>query len=544
MCDEVHPKREWAAADYTDARSALAGLYAKRVAAREKHSLYNDYVAAPLYESEVKAKPQVLLVGQYSTGKTTFLQYLLGGVDFPGIHVGPEPTTDGFMAICGGDTTRLVPGTTATADNNSPYAGLTTFGAAFLQRFGVSEVSTKECPLLGDIAFVDTPGILAGAKQKERSYDFLEAVRWFADKADQILLLFDGHKVDISDEFKEVILALQPHDDKVRLVLNKADLVTTEELMHCYGGVMWFLGKVFKTPEVKRCYTSSFWDQEMKNPELQRFMEAERSKLLHDLAVLPEGALNRKVNDFVRRLRHGRAHMLTLDYLRRNTPLMGKQAAMERMREELGLYSSRIAKESGVPLSDFIDVATYEQYWAKHGDVDFASLPAASDKLRAAWDDIIERCTPHLLNHFKSEMGFQETAADRMALAKKKGYLLKQASTSRTKWQKRYFVLDNSELSYYGTQEDAAQSVEPKGTMILESCTATAAIELEHSYAIKLVTADRNYFLAADSAEDMSAWLKSFQAVSSPDDDTRELVRKMQEMNTAAGAGSSTAFKG
>ena len=41
------------------------------------------------------AKPQVLLVGQYSVGKTSFIRYLLGR-DFPGQRIGPEPTTDRF----------------------------------------------------------------------------------------------------------------------------------------------------------------------------------------------------------------------------------------------------------------------------------------------------------------------------------------------------------------------------------------------------------------------------------------------------------------
>lgn len=43
----------------------------------------------------VEAKPQVLLVGQYSVGKTSFIRYLLGQ-DFPGQRIGPEPTTDRF----------------------------------------------------------------------------------------------------------------------------------------------------------------------------------------------------------------------------------------------------------------------------------------------------------------------------------------------------------------------------------------------------------------------------------------------------------------
>jgi hypothetical protein len=39
---------------------------------------------------------------------------------------------------------------------------------------------------------------------------------WFAERVDRILLLFDAHKLDISDEFKRSIEALRGHDDKIR----------------------------------------------------------------------------------------------------------------------------------------------------------------------------------------------------------------------------------------------------------------------------------------------------------------------------------------
>ena len=35
---------------------------------------------------------------KYSTGKTTFIKYLLES-DFPGMRIGPEPTTDCFIII-------------------------------------------------------------------------------------------------------------------------------------------------------------------------------------------------------------------------------------------------------------------------------------------------------------------------------------------------------------------------------------------------------------------------------------------------------------
>ena len=53
----------------------------------------------------------------------------------------------------------------------------------------------------------------------------------FAERADRIILLFDAHKLDISDEFKNAIEAIRSHDDKIRICLNKADMMTHQQLM-------------------------------------------------------------------------------------------------------------------------------------------------------------------------------------------------------------------------------------------------------------------------------------------------------------------------
>jgi hypothetical protein len=180
----------------------LKELYHNHVVdAEKKYHLHFNFCLptdGEIKDNEFDAAPMVLLIGQYSTGKTTFVSHLLGE-DFPGMHIGPEPTTDKFMALFyGGDKNgdaddtedkfkngfpkkargaqldddssqsiatddivaargKLVKGNTLTVTPSLPFSSLSQFGSAFLNHF-VGSSSTS--PLLKRITFIDTPGEL------------------------------------------------------------------------------------------------------------------------------------------------------------------------------------------------------------------------------------------------------------------------------------------------------------------------------------------------------------------------------------------------
>ena len=80
---------------------ALKQMYKRVILPIEEAYRFDLFHMPLLRDSDFDAKPSVLMLGQYSVGKTTFIEYLLGR-KYPSSQVGPEPTTDRFVAIMHG----------------------------------------------------------------------------------------------------------------------------------------------------------------------------------------------------------------------------------------------------------------------------------------------------------------------------------------------------------------------------------------------------------------------------------------------------------
>ncbi|KAL8469870.1 hypothetical protein ACS0TY_032655 [Phlomoides rotata] len=379
----------------------LKKLYVQKLKPLELTYRFNDFVSPVLANSDFDAKPMVMLLGQYSTGKTTFIKHLLRA-NYPGAHIGPEPTTDRFVVVMNGPDERSIPGNTVAVQADMPFSGLTTFGTAFLSKF---ECSQMPHPLLEHITFVDTPGVLSGEKQRtQRSYDFTGVTSWFATKCDLILLLFDPHKLDISDEFKRVIGSLRGHDDKIRVVLNKADQVDTQQLMRVYGALMWSLGKVLNTPEVNRVYIGSFNDKPINEgvvgPIGKELFEKEQDDLLTDLKDIPKKACDRRINEFVKRARAAKIHSYIISHLKKEMPaMMGKAKTQQRLIDNLADEFAKVQREHHLPAGDFPNVEHFKEVLSGYSIDKFEKL---KPKMIQSVDDMLGYDIPELLKNFRN----------------------------------------------------------------------------------------------------------------------------------------------
>ncbi|KAJ8527659.1 hypothetical protein K7X08_015110 [Anisodus acutangulus] len=379
----------------------LKKLYLQKLKPLEATYRFNDFVSPLLTNSDFDAKPMVMLLGQYSTGKTTFIKHLLR-TSYPGAHIGPEPTTDRFVVVMNGPDERSIPGNTIAVQANMPFSGLTTFGTSFLSKF---ECSQMPHPLLEHITFVDTPGVLSGEKQRtQRSYDFTGVTSWFASKCDLILLLFDPHKLDISDEFKRVIASLRGHDDKIRVVLNKADQVDTQQLMRVYGALMWSLGKVLNTPEVSRVYIGSFNEKPINEaatgPIGKELFEKEQDDLLTDLKDIPKKACDRRINEFVKRARAAKIHSYLISHLKKEMPAMiGKAKTQQKLIDNLEDQFVKVQKEHHLPAGDFPNVEHFREVLSGYNIDKFEKLKS---KLIQSVDDMLGYDIPELLKNFRN----------------------------------------------------------------------------------------------------------------------------------------------
>jgi energy-coupling factor transporter ATP-binding protein EcfA2 len=213
-------------------------------------ALKYGYSEVPL-ETNIKWRPQVLVIGNYSSGKSTLINELLGA----NIQAtGQAPTDDSFTILTYDDSvpddtpihvTEERDGKFLLNDPEYPYEMLKKHGQRFASHFRLKKINS---PFLKNLAIIDTPGMLDSITERDRGYDYQEVVGDLAQIVDLVLVLFDPHKAGTVREAHKSLRETLPSktfEDRVLYILNRIDECSSlNDLLRVYGTLCWNLSQI------------------------------------------------------------------------------------------------------------------------------------------------------------------------------------------------------------------------------------------------------------------------------------------------------------
>lgn len=206
-------------------------------------------------DSMLKWKPLVLVLGNYSSGKSTFIN------EFVGREVqrtGQAPTDDSFTIITSpgkGGEEGEVTGADLVNNEQLPFSSFKIFGERFISHLRMKKISS---PLFDNLALIDSPGMLDSISEKDRGYDYASAVKEFAKLADLIILMFDPHKAGTIQETYNTIRNTLPEatgEDRILFVMSRIDECDNlGDLVRSYGTLCWNLSQMTGRKDIPRIY--------------------------------------------------------------------------------------------------------------------------------------------------------------------------------------------------------------------------------------------------------------------------------------------------
>jgi len=248
----------------------------------------NERIMGPLPKSEtIKWRPMVLLLGNHSSGKSSFINFLVGSeVQKSGV----APTDDCFTLITSGPDDTDQDGPALVGDPDLGFMGLRNFGNELISHVALKvrkNLAVKNVILVDSPGMIDCPAVSAKAhmstsefvtrgsssrttasssvyskeSQNDRSFDrgynFMAVTRWFAEHSDVILLFFDPDKPGTTGETLECLTrALSGMEHKLNICFNKCDqFCKMHDFARAFGALCWNLSKVIPRKDLPPIYT-------------------------------------------------------------------------------------------------------------------------------------------------------------------------------------------------------------------------------------------------------------------------------------------------
>lgn len=362
-------------------------------------------------EATLKDAPLILILGNHSSGKSTFINYF---TESPIQLTGMAPTDDDFTIIKGGPVEKERPGSSVVSNPALGLEGLSQFGPKFLSHLKLKSIPNTR---LERVTLVDSPGMIDSADANaQREYNFQSVVRWFAERADLITLFFDPERPGTTAETLEIYTsALSDFDHKLMVIFNKVDqFQRLSDFARCYGNLCWNLGKVMRTKDLPQIYTTYVPSAHSSTSplDLSEFDEA-RALLIKKMENTALQRVDNILTDVSVYLDRLLLHVETLDSFRRwrkkikwRLILLGLIAsALGPINQGVEQYIDHVQKKPLEPLGIFATIFIFAFIWLRiHTRLRFSgfinNLDRIFDQYSAEHKVLNERYT-HLKSQWK-----------------------------------------------------------------------------------------------------------------------------------------------
>ncbi|KAF1792245.1 P-loop containing nucleoside triphosphate hydrolase [Phytophthora cactorum] len=345
----------------------------ERIAASKREATWPIGPQTPRGEAAVAALR--VPIGQPLLGKSSFINYLLQrDVQSTGV----APTDDGFTIIAPGSEDLDQDGPALVGDPDLGFSGLRVYGPALIQR---TQLKVRK-GIQANFMLVDSPGMIDSphiqlrgpsgrlspqqqqsnsfkGQDSDRGYEFPEVVRWYAERADVILLFFDPDKPGTTGETLSILTrSLVGMDHKLHLVLNKVDQFRKiHDFARAYGSLCWNLSKVIPLKDLPRIYTMCIptKDNQMQAAEglgaSMKDLDAMREEVVSEVQRAPERRVDNLITNLYDSSRLLKMHAEVFEDLRaRYTSEKWRRSALVAATFVGGNALAASALASGVPI--------------------------------------------------------------------------------------------------------------------------------------------------------------------------------------------------
>eukprot|EP00930_Biecheleria_cincta_P084489 TRINITY_DN73950_c0_g1_i1.p1 TRINITY_DN73950_c0_g1~~TRINITY_DN73950_c0_g1_i1.p1 ORF type:complete len:453 (-),score=57.71 TRINITY_DN73950_c0_g1_i1:197-1519(-) len=298
-------------------------LYKTGMLPVEQRHLFSEYHSAPLPDAHFDTQPIVLMLGQHSAGKTTFLRHMLGQ-NYDTLRVGACSTTKKFRIVTFNQ--RSSEDTTPGQNLAHEFPQLNTLDPECLDQLECVRLPND---ILKDLIFIDTPGFTFD--NYTEGTPLRKMLEWFLPLAGRILIFFDVVKLDVPSTLGELLGgACSSHRSgelmqKMHVVVNKAEEETANALFTTINEFNFKLGQIIgKRDPSPALHVGSFWSGTKDKPRkldhhLSESFRDYENQLIDSLSSLPKDKEQNLLKELIKRAQRIKAHAYLFDALRTRT---------------------------------------------------------------------------------------------------------------------------------------------------------------------------------------------------------------------------------